>query len=60
MMTGKTAWTATVSCEDSNKTYITFPDGLRIIHENGRYIGWYVCGTAEGQSLKGGVDDGTE
>ena len=34
----------TKSCEDSSKTYVTFPDGLRIVFENGEYVGWYVCG----------------
>lgn len=31
------------SCEDNNKVYITFPDGLRLIIENGEYAGWYIC-----------------
>jgi hypothetical protein len=31
------------SCEDKNKVYITFPDGLRLIIENGEYVGWYIC-----------------
>lgn len=35
--------TITKSCEDSSKTYITFPDGLRLIFESGKYVGWYVC-----------------
>lgn len=34
----------TKSCEDSSKTYVTFPDGLRLIFENGEYVGWYICG----------------
>ncbi len=33
----------TKSCEDSGKTYVTFPDGRRIIFEDGVYAGWYVC-----------------
>lgn len=33
----------TVSCEDASKVYITFPDGLRLIFQNGEYVGWYVC-----------------
>lgn len=37
----------TTSCEDKNKTYVTFHDGLRLIIENGEYVGWYVCGVAE-------------
>lgn len=34
------------SCEDPNTTYLTFPDNLRLIVNNGRYVGWYV--TEEG------------
>ncbi len=34
----------TVSCEDADKVYITFPDGLRLIFKGGEYVGWYVCG----------------
>ncbi len=37
----------TVSCEDADKVYITFPDGLRLIFKGGEYVGWYVCGTVE-------------
>jgi hypothetical protein len=32
-----------VSCEDPNTEYITFPDGLRLIFHEGKYVGWYVC-----------------
>ena len=35
----------TRSCEDENTVYITFPDGLRVIVHEGKYVGWYVCGT---------------
>lgn len=31
------------SCEDKNTTYVTFPDGLRLILRDGKYAGWYVC-----------------
>lgn len=31
------------SCEDKNTTYITFPDGLRLILRDGKYDGWYLC-----------------
>ena len=34
---------AEVSCEDPNTEYITFPDGLRLIFHEGKYVGWYVC-----------------
>jgi hypothetical protein len=44
---GLTPGKITTSCEDKNKTYITFPDGLRLIFENGQYVGWYVY-NAEG------------
>lgn len=33
----------TRSCEDKNKVYITFPDGLRLIVDHGEYTGWYIC-----------------
>ena len=33
----------TQSCEDENKVYITYPDGLRLIFEYGKYTGWYIC-----------------
>ena len=29
--------------EDESKTYVTFPDGLRLIFEDGEYSGWYIC-----------------
>ena len=32
------------SCEDPNTTYLTFPDGLRLRINDGRYVGWYVTG----------------
>jgi hypothetical protein len=32
------------SCEDPNTTYLTFPDGLRIVINDGKYVGWYVTG----------------
>ena len=32
------------SCEDPNTTYLTFPDGLRLIVNDGKYVGWYVTG----------------
>ena len=35
----------TVSCEDPNTVYATFPDGVRLIFRDGEYAGWYVCGT---------------
>lgn len=35
------------SCEDSNKQYLTFPDGLRLIVDDGKYVGWYVSGVEE-------------
>lgn len=31
------------SCEDKRKVYITFSDGLRLVLENGEYVGWYFC-----------------
>lgn len=31
------------SCEDKNKTYVTYPDGLRLIFDCGIYSGWYIC-----------------
>ena len=33
------------SCEDPNTTYLTFPDGLRLRINEGKYVGWYVTGT---------------
>ena len=33
----------TQSCEDSSKTYITFPGGYRIVLKDGQYEGWYWC-----------------
>lgn len=32
------------SCEDPAITYLTFPDGLRLIIRENRYVGWYVTG----------------
>lgn len=32
------------SCEDPNTTYLTFPDGLRLIIRGNGYVGWYVTG----------------
>ena len=32
------------SCEDPNTTYLTFPDGLRLRINEGKYVGWYVTG----------------
>lgn len=32
---------------DERKTYITFPDGLRLVFEDGEYVGWYYCGEVE-------------
>ena len=32
-----------VSCEDVNTKYLAFPDGLRLIFREGKYVGWYVC-----------------
>lgn len=32
------------SCEDPNTTYLTFPDGLRLRINDGKYVGWYVTG----------------
>ena len=29
---------------DERKIYITFPDGLRLVIEDGEYVGWYYCG----------------
>lgn len=37
-------WVST-SCEDPNTTYLTFPDGLRVRVNEGKYVGWYVTGT---------------
>ena len=28
-------------CEDESKTYAEFPDGLRLIFRDGKYVGWY-------------------
>ena len=32
------------SCEDKNVQYVTFCDGLRLVFDEGEYVGWYVCG----------------
>ena len=32
-----------VSCEDASTKYLEFPDGLRLIFREGKYVGWYVC-----------------
>lgn len=32
-----------VSYEDVNTKYLEFPDGLRLIFREGKYVGWYVC-----------------
>lgn len=37
----------TVSCEDQNTVYATFPDGLRLIFRDGEYSGWYLTGKEE-------------
>jgi len=37
------AMSVSQSCEDKNTTYVTFPDGLRLIIREGKYVGWYVC-----------------
>ena len=37
------------SCEDESVQYLEFPDGIRLISQDGEYVGWYKCG---------GEDDG--
>lgn len=37
-----------ISCEDSSVHYLEFPDGLRLISQKGKYVGWYVCGDEGG------------
>ena len=32
-----------ISCEDSTVHYLDFPDGLRLISHEGKYVGWYAC-----------------
>lgn len=32
----------TPSCEDSGTLYVDFPDGLRLIFQDGKYTGWYT------------------
>lgn len=29
--------------EHDNRQYVEFPDGLRLIFENGKYVGYYNC-----------------
>ncbi|MBR4308574.1 MAG: DUF551 domain-containing protein [Oscillospiraceae bacterium] len=42
------------SCEDSSVNYVEFPDGLRLIFREGKYVGWYVC---EGHEESKGISD---
>lgn len=37
-----------ISCEDSSVHYLEFPDGLRLISQKGKYVGWYVSGEEGG------------
>lgn len=37
-----------VSCEDASTKYMEFPDGLRLIFREGKYVGWYVSGEEGG------------
>ena len=30
------------SAEDENTVYWDFPDGLRLIFRDGKYVGWYL------------------
>ena len=30
------------SCEDPHTQYAEFPDGLRLIYRDGKYVGWYL------------------
>lgn len=30
------------SCEDEKTQYLEYPDGLRLIFHEGKYVGWYV------------------
>lgn len=33
---------------DSRKKYIAFPDcPIRLVIEDGKYVGWYYCGVVE-------------
>lgn len=32
----------TTSCEDPTTQYADFPNGLRLIYREGRYVGWYL------------------
>ena len=43
-----------VSCEDVNTKYLEFPDGLRLIFREGKYVGWYVC---EGHEESKGISE---
>lgn len=36
--------TATTSCEDSNTMYVDYPDGLRLVFRDNKYVGWYLPG----------------
>ena len=38
----------TVSCEDAATKYVDLPDGLRLISQKGKYVGWYVSGEEGG------------
>ena len=38
------------SCEDESVQYLEFPDGIRLISQDGEYVGWYRC--------EGGEKDG--
>lgn len=41
-----------ISCEDSSVHYLAFPDGLRLISQNGKYVGWYACDGHEAPDFK--------
>ena len=41
-----------ISCEDSSVHYLWFPDGLRLISQDGKYVGWYACDGHEAPDFK--------
>ena len=49
------------SCEDESTTYLTCPDGLRLVFADNKYIGWYVCdavGWYRQENTEEIIDDG--
>jgi hypothetical protein len=37
----------TPNCEDPSALYVDFPDGLRLIFRDEKYVGWYLPGEKE-------------